>query len=1300
MATFQVGEAFLKVTPSLAGLHKKIAAEVAGWKDLQVGISPDMRKFREKVQAEASNLKDAKVNVDADLAGFHEKVKAETSNIKDADVNVNADTTGFKEQVRAETSSIADANVKVNADPTLFRQQIAALKAELAAAQAAKLKIELDDAIARAELTRLEADLERLRAQPSSVKVDADIAEAVARISELRAQLDTLKDAKVNANIDTAAARAKIAELEAELALLAARSPKITVTVDVDSGMANLKKLGNAFTDVASKGSLMSVGIGAAIGPAITSIGQLSGALGLIPAVALGAGLALGAVVIGAQGMGEALKGAGTAAEAAAAATQADTVANKAVAAAVGGSAAAHKTATQAVSAAATAHKNAQKAADDYAASLKNLAPSAQQVVSAIIQLKPAFDGLRLDVQQHLFEGMGAALLSLGSTVLPVLQSGLTQVASGLNEAALNIVKFATSKEAIADYQAIFNNIGSAAHLLAGAVQPILQMFTDVAAVGAQFLPVLAEHFQSAATAAAAFVSHARETGQLKQWIQTGLDAVKELWGALKDVVAIIRDLAVSPGFGPNLLQAIHDLTTGIRWIIENVPGATSIVTAFFEAWLVAKAITGIAGMVSTIGTVIGLLGKLKTAWLGVTVAEEAAGVAGAAAGTGMTAGGAAGVAGAGKFASALKLLGVGVGAYIVGQGLLAVSNENTGKSFTDVASDAADTAGKLLTLDFGGVADKIGRDINRLPEDLDTAGGRLKTAWGFIQDVFSGAVVGLAESANKIPDGVRQALTPLPDVVNGALGGLVPIINSGVSNIAAAVGTLPPLVQASLVQLAPAMRGPAEAALGGLLPIITKGMQDITNQVQGLAPQVQAALAPLTPAMQQAANSAIGGMLPVISTGVTNITTAVGGITTAINAVPTAHGTTFTGDGASLLTAAAGGQAAIQGVVPDWLTKFAGDTSNLIAAASGGTGAINAVPIDHLTSLTGDNGNILGAASGATGAINAIQNSHDTTITANGSQALSAISAVQAALNGLHDKFVNVVVNTVQNIAAGIPKAHGGIVQPMAQGGVLPLAKGRNLTPMSASMAQMVPPNTWRIIGDRMQGMESFIPINRSAMSQAILAKTAELMGSAVIPEKWLPLLKMLAPILGLARGRILTTDDTGGALTYTNEPDLPASNYGPRGRRRGAGLGGPNLWGLLRRLFTQFIAPALSGAGGGQQLAGLLQQQASSLAAAVQGVSPLGPRSGHLWPHGSPRTGIGTTAGPATTAALPPGYDRAYTGEMTNSPRPDPSWLYHRANERTREQSVFHIYPRADQNEESIALMVDRRQAFSLRS
>lgn len=66
---------------------------------------------------------------------------------------------------------------------------------------------------------------------------------------------------------------------------------------------------------------------------------------------------------------------------------------------------------------------------------------------------------------------------------------------------------------------------------------------------------------------------------------------------------------------------------------------------------------------------------------------------------------------------------------------------------------------------------------------------------------------------------------------------------------------------------------------------------------------------------------------------------------------------------------------------------------------------------------------------------------------------------------------------------------ARGNLLEFMAGGGV------RGLSPM-APVAQMVPPNTWRVVGDRSDVAEAYIPLDRSPRSMSILAETIRRMG------------------------------------------------------------------------------------------------------------------------------------------------------------------------------------------------------------
>lgn len=91
----------------------------------------------------------------------------------------------------------------------------------------------------------------------------------------------------------------------------------------------------------------------------------------------------------------------------------------------------------------------------------------------------------------------------------------------------------------------------------------------------------------------------------------------------------------------------------------------------------------------------------------------------------------------------------------------------------------------------------------------------------------------------------------------------------------------------------------------------------------------------------------------------------------------------------------------------------------------------------------------------------------------------------------------VTTVITAVQRTVAG--NAAGAI---MGAGGIIGMAQGGVLSRMSASIAAIVKPNTWRVIGDRASGDEAFIPLNSSARSIAILTEAARRMGFSLFNE------------------------------------------------------------------------------------------------------------------------------------------------------------------------------------------------------
>ncbi|MEN1976999.1 tape measure protein [Cellulomonas sp. P4] len=100
----------------------------------------------------------------------------------------------------------------------------------------------------------------------------------------------------------------------------------------------------------------------------------------------------------------------------------------------------------------------------------------------------------------------------------------------------------------------------------------------------------------------------------------------------------------------------------------------------------------------------------------------------------------------------------------------------------------------------------------------------------------------------------------------------------------------------------------------------------------------------------------------------------------------------------------------------------------------------------------------------------------------------------------------VDTVGGTTYNYSPGnkfamSAQAAGGVLEFYAAGGMR-----QKLTPMAA-VAQMVPANTWRVVGDRPRGDEAYIPIERTTASLALLDETADRLGRITVPKSALQL-------------------------------------------------------------------------------------------------------------------------------------------------------------------------------------------------
>ncbi|MCO1575368.1 hypothetical protein M8C13_06285 [Crossiella sp. SN42] len=347
----------------------------------------------------------------------------------------------------------------------------------------------------------------------------------------------------------------------------------VRLRVDLDNGRmaAAAGALGKAVLSLTQLGAA-GAGIGAVAGLLLglaAAASSAAGAVALLPAGLAVAGAAFAALSLGLKGFGEAMSNLGD--------------------------------------------------AEKFNEAIAKLAPSARSAALAVRELAPAYRSLQLDVQQTLFRGLAEQIRSLGTTYLPVLRTGLVDIAGALNTGARSVAAFAAEQRTVADLGTLFSNAQAAVFNLGGAIRPLLSAFRDIAVVASGFLPDLAAGAAAAAQKFGDFVAKARESGKLHEWISTALatlDTLKDILGnVIGSITAILR---AGQQTGGGLLQIIAQLTGKIEEFLRSAEGQDMLRAVFETLANVAKALLPVLlEAAKIIGTVVvPAIGEFVTALL------------------------------------------------------------------------------------------------------------------------------------------------------------------------------------------------------------------------------------------------------------------------------------------------------------------------------------------------------------------------------------------------------------------------------------------------------------------------------------------------------------------------------------------------------------------------------------------------------------------------------------------------------------------------------------------------------------
>lgn len=181
---------------------------------------------------------------------------------------------------------------------------------------------------------------------------------------------------------------------------------------------------------------------------------------------------------------------------------------------------------------------------------LKKLAPNAAAFVREMIKLKPAFDRLRLNIQNALFANMAKTVKDLGKTLLPALMIPLVDMARVLNATLRDGLLFLNEQATRLTLARTLAAAADAAGNLGAAFRPLLRIVTDVTLVSARMFAQFTGGAAAAMNRWADSISAMAQSGALAELITNGLDALKQFGSLALDIVGIFKGIFAASGSG------------------------------------------------------------------------------------------------------------------------------------------------------------------------------------------------------------------------------------------------------------------------------------------------------------------------------------------------------------------------------------------------------------------------------------------------------------------------------------------------------------------------------------------------------------------------------------------------------------------------------------------------------------------------------------------------------------------------------------------------------------------------------
>lgn len=247
----------------------------------------------------------------------------------------------------------------------------------------------------------------------------------------------------------------------------------------------------------------------------------------------------------------------------------------------------------------ADAQTSSATATNKVADAMAKLAPNARAFVNAVLAQREAWRGLKLDVQNALFAGLGQTFTTMSSAILPSLTTGLTGTATVLNGMAKNAASAVTELGKTGMLKKMFSGLNDG-------LKPLSRVPGQFIKGLAQVSIAASPAFKRITTAGAGVfdrfsqqLDKAFKNGHLEKIIDQAIDIAKQFGHLAGDIFGTIGNILKAAGAaGGDALGGIGAVFKELRKITAMPEVQKALTTIFAAINSIAKLVAGTLGAV------------------------------------------------------------------------------------------------------------------------------------------------------------------------------------------------------------------------------------------------------------------------------------------------------------------------------------------------------------------------------------------------------------------------------------------------------------------------------------------------------------------------------------------------------------------------------------------------------------------------------------------------------------------------------------------------------------------------------